>query len=58
MENCVYTNPNFDYRKSRHLYNLKHSHPRLLETEAMKLKYDFKKRALKKNIAKSMTNGE
>ena len=31
LEQCVYTNPNYDYKKSRHVYNLKYSCPGFVE---------------------------
>ena len=31
LEKCVYTNPHYDYKKSRHIYNLKYSYPGFVE---------------------------
>ena len=30
-ENCVYTNPNFDYRRSKEIYNSKNKYPGIVE---------------------------
>jgi hypothetical protein len=41
-DNCVYTNPQFDYRKSKEKYNRKNKYPGVIEVVPTKLDFEGK----------------